>query len=176
MRKAVHFFIFIVLFFSCSRSEGLDIYKKTMDAYFAEGASNADFKNLGMEYLAALEAEVALLNGKVEEALKKHPDLLRTFQAYHKAWVTMIRDGAEMVEEGEWWDLSTGVRDDGTNRGYARVEILTSGYWDMICKYQKFLKSMDLKDLYFAFPKFETIGGPLQKKPSKRKTGRKIAD
>jgi len=136
-----------------------DIRIETLQEYVHGGGDNAEMKIRMSVYLDSLGSELAVLANDVEACLANTPELLTAFREAHLSFLDFAEDWSEVVEDVQWYDLSTGELYWGTGYGYSYTWCRAELYWERILVYRQFLDE-GLSEGFGSFPITSTdVGG-----------------
>jgi len=136
-----------------------DISAETLQEYVYDGGDNAEMKIRMSLYLNSLGSELAVLASEVEGCLINTPELLTAFREAHLSFLDFADGWSEVVEDVQWYDLSTGELYWGTGYGYSYTWCRAGLYWERILAYRQFLDE-GFSDGFGSFPVTSTdIGG-----------------
>ena len=146
--------IFPLLITSRVESDSIDppdIHTETLQEYVYSGGDNAEAKIRMSIYLDSLGSELEALTFEVENDLINTPELLEGFREAHQSFLEFADCWSEVVEDVQWYDLSTGESYWGTGYGYSYSWCRADLYWERILIYRQFLNE-NLSDGFCSFP------------------------
>jgi len=131
------------------------IHEQTLSEYVNAGDSNWEMKLRMSAYLEALLSELDSLSIEVGSEMLLLPDpVLEEFTASHEAFLSCAGSWAQVQEDVQWFDLSTGELYLGSGYGYTYTWHMCDMVWDRMQSYMGILEEIRGPDFdgYVSYP------------------------